>query len=92
MTICSCSGCDRSISVSEIPGGNWFALGSSNKYSVSWYTCDKCNRLFCDRCTKKRGGIFGKARCDCGGIISAKNNRDLQAETERLAGIFKQFE
>jgi tetratricopeptide (TPR) repeat protein len=51
MTVLECAGCDRLISVSEVPGGNRFARQNPDRWSMTHTTCGCCGRTYCDRCT-----------------------------------------
>ncbi|WP_033342109.1 tetratricopeptide repeat protein [Catenuloplanes japonicus] len=53
MTVLACNGtgCDRLISVSQVPGGNAVARRSPEGWSRTHTNCTCCGRTYCDRCT-----------------------------------------
>ena len=74
MAVLMCAGCGILISVSRLPGGNPVARENPDKWATSHQTCGHCRIPYCDKCVKKRGGLFRGAKCDCGGSIAAKYN------------------
>jgi len=61
MPIMNCGGgCDRSISISAVPGGNPAAKADPESYASEWSACS-CKSFTCDRCIAKQQG-----RCKCG--------------------------
>lgn len=72
--VLACNGCGILISVSRIAGGNPTAEANPDQWATSWQTCGSCHAPFCDKCVKKRSGLFRGAKCDCGGALSEKYN------------------
>ena len=50
-----CGGCQRLISVSQIPGGNPSAKANPDRWAVAYARCD-CGHLACDRCISAANG------------------------------------
>lgn len=72
MAVWRCSGgCGILISVSNFPGGNPVAKANPDKFATSYKVCPQCNAHYCDKCVKRMaGGLFRKARCSCGAVLS----------------------
>ena len=63
---CSGWGCQRLISISQVPGGNPVALQEPDVWAIEFSVCEDCKRPLCDRCTGKRGS----AHCpECSGSL-----------------------
>ncbi len=64
MPIAECAGvhgCQRSISISAVPGGNPAANADPAGYAAEWTFCSNCKSYTCDRCLARQHG-----RCRCG--------------------------
>lgn len=62
VAICAHQGCQRMISISDVPGGNPVARSDPEHWSLAYGRCERCGGFFCDRCLIENSG-----RCpECG--------------------------
>ena len=73
-----CKDCGIMISVSVTGSGkknvNAAVLMEPDKFATEWSTCGSCGGPHCIKCSRKRGGVFRKPKCECGGVLSKKHN------------------
>lgn len=73
MPLAMCQGgCNRMISISNIPGGNPEALAHPESFAIHYVACRACGRMYCDRCAP------AQAACACGQPLAPETAKDRE--------------